>query len=173
MHRRCSYCLCHKTRCIVYLSPAIVPYIFEVVNVTTYIWLYTWILMYRTAALEIPISRCILCVSICLCSCIACMDVMSSRRAVLLFWSRCKFRRVVSSSFCSLQKNSMLLLLRMCAVSLKSPPLFFFFVLCSRMKLVYKVQVLSIAWYLIITFYLVRLLLLTVFVLFKTAIQSK
>lgn len=146
------------------------PYIFEVVNVTTYIWLYTWILTCRTAALEIPISRCILCVSICICSCIACMDVMLSRRAVLLFWSRCIFRRVVSSSFCSLQKNSMLC---SCKCVLFSPKILFIFILCSRMKLVYKVQVLSIAWYLIITFYLVRLLLLTVFVLFKTAIQSK
>lgn len=36
--------------------------------------------MYWTAALEIPISQCILCVSIymhtCICPCIACMDVM-------------------------------------------------------------------------------------------------
>lgn len=36
MHRRRSNCLCYKTRCIVQLSPAIVPYIFEVVNVLIY-----------------------------------------------------------------------------------------------------------------------------------------
>lgn len=77
------------------------PYIFEVVNVTTYIWLYTWILMYWTAALEIPISRCILCVSIYMHMCICSMHSLHgcdvSRTAVLIFRSLCIFQCVVSS----------------------------------------------------------------------------
>lgn len=45
--------------------------------------------MYWTAALEIPITQCTLCVSIymhmCICPCIACMDVRHRRERRLLF----------------------------------------------------------------------------------------